>query len=96
MVELGILNGSEPQPSAGAAAPMTDELDVAQGVSVRPTPPELAGVAPAVTDAEETVVPGAALTWGLTWACATFRAPSHRIVTQMNIRSIALSKLPKR
>jgi hypothetical protein len=59
--ELGTFNGSVAQSCAGAA-PMIDVPDVEQSVCVRPVPPGLACMAPGVTEAGGTGVPGAGLT----------------------------------
>ena len=87
--KLGTDNGSDAQPSAVAAL-LTDVVDAEQGVSVRPVPPGLACVAPVAAE-EGTALLGAELTCGLTWARAASKAANHRIITKMNIRSIALS-----
>jgi hypothetical protein len=57
--ELGTFNGSVAQSSADTA-PVPD---VEQGIAVRPVPPEFACVAPGVTEAGGTGVPGAGLNW---------------------------------
>jgi hypothetical protein len=95
-LKLGTLNGSEAQPGA-VAAPPTNVLDIEQGVCVRPVPPGPACVAPPVIE-EGTAVLGpelsGGLSWGLTWAWAVSKAASHKIITKMNIRSIARSYIP--
>jgi hypothetical protein len=58
--ELGTFNGSVAQSSADAA-PMIDVPDVEQGIAVRPVPLEFACVAPGVTEAGGTGMPGAGL-----------------------------------